>query len=219
MAHLKRLVAPKTWPIARKKTVFVTQPNPRVKAEFGIPLSMLLKDLLKVAKTNREVLRILRERQVLVNGKVQTQGKFPAGLFDVIEIPKLGKSYIVMFDRLGKLTLNEVKKPSHRLLRIENKTMISGGKLQLNLFGGTNVLAEKGEYKVGDAVKVSFPENKPTGTVTVDKGSKVLVIGGAHRGETATVKELDVKKTPKEVILKGDEGEFRTRFGNIHLIE
>lgn len=219
MAHLKRLVAPKTWPIKRKETVFVTHQYPRAKTERSLPLSIILRDLLKVGNTTKEIRRILREKQLLVNGKVETNHRFAAAILDIIEIPKIGKTYLVTFNKLGKICLAEIKKPSYRVLRIEGKTKQAGGKAQLNLFNGANVLAEKDDYKVGDAVKISIPEGKLTGKISPAEGTKVLVVGGAHIGETATIKSLMLSKKPKEVMLANEAGEFRTIFENIHIIE
>src|SRR3989344_3820921 len=219
MAHLKRLVAPRSWPIKRKGIEFTIRQNPRVKSEISIPLAFVLRDMLKLAQKARESKRILRERNVLVNGAVRTDMKFPITIFDVIEIPAIGKVYGVSFTKLGKLSLHESEKPKFRLARVENKTKSKGGKTQLNLFDGTNVLVDKDECKTGDVVKLSIPENKMVGKISPDEGTSVFVIGGAHIGETAKIKSLDTKRTPKEVVLKGEAGEFRTRFTNVFAIE
>ena len=62
MAHLKRLVAPKTWPIKRKGAIFVTRQNSRAKSSYSMPLAVVLRDLLKVAEKSREVKRMLQTR-------------------------------------------------------------------------------------------------------------------------------------------------------------
>ena len=219
MAHLKRLVAPKTWGIKRKGIVFVTRQNPRAKSEFTVPMTVVLRDMLRVVNNESEARKVLRERKIMVNGKVRLDRKFPVALFDIVEIPSIGKKYQVTFTKLGRLTLAEVHKAAHRLLRIDGKTKISGGKTQLNLFDGTNVLVPKDEYKVGDFVKVSIPDNKVSGKISAAEGSKILVIGGSHRGEVANIQSLHLGKTPKEVRLKNEAGEFLTRFNYIHLIE
>ncbi len=219
MAHLKRLVAPKTWPIKRKGIVFITKQYPRTKTAYSIPLLLVLRDLLGVAQKSREVQRILQAQKILVNGKVRTEPKFPVALFDVVDIPSIGKTYHVTFNRLGKISLEEVHKPKYRLARVESKTKVKGGKTQINLFDGTNILAEKNDYKIGDVIKLSIPDNKAIGKISLDKGAHVFVIGGAHIGESAKVKSLELNKIPKEVVLESEAGEFRTRFENIFVME
>src|SRR3989344_2204224 len=217
MAHLKRLVAPKTWPIVRKESVFVTKPYPRARLEYSIPLSILLRDIMKLGDTTHEIRKILNEGNVKINGKVRRDLKFPATILDVVEIEKLGKVYRVGFNKLGKIALEETSNTKHRLARVENKTKVTGGKIQLNLLDGTNVLADKDEYKTGDVVKLTVPENKVSGKISPHTGANVLVIGGKHIGETAKIKSLHLEKAPKEVVLQGEAGEFRTRFANVHL--
>ena len=51
--HLKRQNTPKSWPIHRKGTKYIVRPqfNPRK----GVPILILLRDMLKVAKNRKEV--------------------------------------------------------------------------------------------------------------------------------------------------------------------
>ena len=54
--HLKRLAAPKTWGITRKNTKFITKPVPGPHGmQAGMPLSVLIKEILNYAGTTREV--------------------------------------------------------------------------------------------------------------------------------------------------------------------
>ena len=53
--HLKRLVAPRSWSIARKQNVWTTRPMPgKHSLEGAIPISTILRDYLNVCDTNRE---------------------------------------------------------------------------------------------------------------------------------------------------------------------
>ena len=52
---LKRLNAPKSWPVPRKSNVWVTSPNPGPHSLDGcMPLSVVLRDMLKVVDTAAE---------------------------------------------------------------------------------------------------------------------------------------------------------------------
>ena len=62
---LKRLAAPKTWHVERKKTKLITKPVPGPhKTENGIPLNILLKEILNYAKTTREVKKLLATNEI-----------------------------------------------------------------------------------------------------------------------------------------------------------
>ena len=57
---LKRLNAPKSWPVPRKSNVWVTSPNPGPHSLDGcMPLSVVLRDMLKVVDTAAEAKKVL----------------------------------------------------------------------------------------------------------------------------------------------------------------
>ena len=87
--HLKRLNAPKTWPISRKGSKWITKQNPGPhKLNESMPLNIIIRDLLIYAKTTKEVKNILSNKDILINKRVIKEKKFPVGTFDIIEIPK-----------------------------------------------------------------------------------------------------------------------------------
>ena len=58
--HLKRLVAPRSWNIARKERTWTTKPMPgKHSLEGALPISTILRDYLKVCDNNREAKIIL----------------------------------------------------------------------------------------------------------------------------------------------------------------
>ena len=67
--HLKTLTVPVSWPIKRKGQTFVMRPLPGKAYSLGLPLSIIFKDILKYCKTSNEVKTILRDKEILVDGK------------------------------------------------------------------------------------------------------------------------------------------------------
>jgi small subunit ribosomal protein S4e len=187
--------------------------------KYSLPLAVVLRDMLGYAKTSKEAKRIANLREVLVNGRPETSIKAPIGLFDVIEFPKTKSAFVVKLSRNGKLMFEPTKAKDSRLCRLENKTIVSGGKLQLNLWGGLNVLAGKDDYKVGDTLKIGLKDNKVLGKVEFKEGSNAHIIGGTHVGETANIQKIEQIGNRKEVLLKGEKGEFRTRKEYIYPVE
>ena len=58
--HLSRLTAPKSWPIKRKSTKWITRPHPGPHTlKNCMSLNIVLKNILKYAKTTKEVKKIL----------------------------------------------------------------------------------------------------------------------------------------------------------------
>ena len=65
MAHLKRQKIPKTWPIYRKGTKYIAMPTHNI--SNSIPLLVILRDILKIAKNRKEVKRAINSRFLLLN--------------------------------------------------------------------------------------------------------------------------------------------------------
>ena len=51
-----------------------------------------------------------REGLIKVDKKVRRNPKFPLGLMDVLDIPKLGKSYRVLYDEKGRFVFINLNK-------------------------------------------------------------------------------------------------------------
>ena len=62
-----------------------------------------------------------------------------------------------------------------KLHRIENKTIVKGKKVQLNLHDGRNIIVGKDEYKSGDVLKITFegvnPVSFPAAVTIIITGS------------------------------------------------
>ncbi len=216
--HLKRLIVPKTWKINRKERMFITRPDPRGRLEYTVPIVVLIRDILDIAKNKREVKVILHSGEALVNGNQVNSVKFPVTLFDVIEFPSLKKKYELTFSDIGKITAKEVDR-NYRLARVEGKTMLKKGQLQLNLFGSSNIIADKNSYDIGDVIKIDLKKNNIKGKIELKKGAGALVIKGRHQGKEGKIKELLEDLKPKEAVLKTNDGEIRTRLKNVYVKE
>ena len=68
--HLKVQVAPKTWRINRKDTVFITRPSSGSHSfNLGFSINHILKNELKICNITKEVKLILNKGDCLVNTK------------------------------------------------------------------------------------------------------------------------------------------------------
>ena len=104
--HLFSLNAPKNWPIERKKQIWLTRPNPGPHPlNRCLPLSILLRNVLKYARTMREVKTILNEGGILIDSKVRKDYKFPVGLMDVVEVKKTNEFFRLILDENNKYSL------------------------------------------------------------------------------------------------------------------
>lgn len=192
MPHLKRFKAPKFWRVPVKKRTWVVKPRAGPHKKFEcIPLLVLVRNILNLADTGKDARKIIKAKEILIDGKPKRDPKYPVGLFDVVEIPKLKKCYRVVPVSDG-LSLIEIpkKEAKNKIYRINNKTVIRGGLLQLNLHDGKNIIVKKDVYKTGDSVFMDLTSQKILKHIKLEKGSLGIIIGGQNKGEVAKVKEV-----------------------------
>jgi len=223
MARLKRLVTPKFWRISKKATKWAVSPRPGPhKKMHSIPLQVVLRDILHLVETGKEAQTALKQRQVLVDGRVVKDHAFPLGLMDVLAMPKIKKFYRTIVDKDGLRLLEiEEKEANKKLCRINNKTTIARGKFQLNLHDGRNIIVEKsGEYKTGDSVLIEVPQQKIVEHIPLEKESMILVFEGKSIGELGKVKELVVTKSkePNKIVFESEGKESETIVDHVMVV-
>lgn len=191
--HLKRIALPRTWSVPRKPRepkVFVSRPNPGKSLMLGISINTFLKELAQIVDTKREVKEILRYKHVYVNQTLVRDEKFPVGLFDVVHIAESEVQFRLTLSTNGKLAAIEIPAAEKDTLpkRIENKTIIRGGKLQFNLFGSGNILTTE-KASVGDVFLLT--KGKITKTISLQKGETAMLIAGRHCGKKGTIVAIE----------------------------
>jgi small subunit ribosomal protein S4e len=85
-----------------------------------------------------------------------------------------------------------------KLCRVEGKTTVKGGNVQLNLHDGSNILIKVSNprnpvedvYKTFDVVKISLPDRKIVEHYPFEPGNLALVIGGRKVGSTGKIVEV-----------------------------
>jgi len=190
---MKRLAAPKTWPIARKgRKRWVAKPLPGAhKQGLCMPISVILRDILKLASTAKEVKQILHNNEILVNGRRVKDVKFGTGLFDILTIKKLDEQYRVVLTKKNKLALILVKGVEANILplKLKSKTTLRGGKNQLNFTNGWNLLSGA-SYTVGNTVLYDIAKRKPSKELKLKAGVIVTITAGKYVGQIAKVGEI-----------------------------
>jgi len=207
--HLKRIAAPKTWPIKRKGITFITRPLPgKHSLRLGMPINVVMNSLLNTTKTTRETEKVLYNKEVLIDGRKVKDKKTITGFMDVISIPILKENYRMSIDEKGwifAVSIDE-KESKIKVCKIEGKSIVKG-KTQLNLSDGRNMLTQKNDFKVGDSIVISVPEQEIKEHIKFDKGAMVILLYGKHTGKIGNV--IDIKS--KTILCKtSDNDEFET---------
>ena len=231
--HLKRKPAPKYWPIHRKEFVWAPRPMPGPHPISNcIPLILIVRDILGFAKTRKEAKIIISQGNLKVDGKIQQEERFPAGLMDVIYIPEIKETYRILPSKKG-LILHPIEagKADFKLCRIENKTIVKGGHVQLNLHDGTNLLfrtkesqnLEEDAYKTLGTLKVSIPNREVLEYIKLVEGAYALITDGKNAGRhgkiVATEEKPEQKRRDLLVTIEDKNGvQFQTILDYIFVV-
>jgi len=229
-SHLKRKPAPKFWPIPKKRFVWAVKPSPGPHAlNTCMPLTIILRDILGFAETRREAKKIVSSEKVLVDGRVRRKDDFPVGIMDVIHIREVEKSYRVLPSPKG-FVLHPIdgEEANFKLCRIENKTTVKNGHIQLNLHDGSNILIKVADpknpvedvYRTMDVLKVSLPDKQILEHIRFKKGVFVTVIGGKNIGKNGKVVNIEEREGQKRrnwlVTIQDNSGNtFQTRLNYV----
>lgn len=229
--HQKRLSAPTTWPINRKGSVWVAKILPGAHSKtYGMPLVVLLRDVLKVAKNRKEAKFILNSKRVLVDGKPRMKDKLPVGHMDVVEFDGTDMRYRVQLHTSNKLIAREIskKEAEYKVCKVIGKRNLKGGSTQISLHDGRNILLENkdkrlSDIKVQSSLKITVPDQDIKEVYPLAEGSRVMVTEGRHQGKIGLIAEINKRFGPKasEVIIRDENAEneeFRTALEYIFVV-
>jgi len=193
--HQKRLSVPNSWPIERKTETFTVKADAGPHGEAGVPLLIVLRDVLGYADTRKEARYALDQDSVLINGKAVSDEERPVGMFDILAFVERDEYYRVFPGDGGRLALTPIDADAadSTLGKIVNKQHVPGGDVQLTLHDGQTLVVEEGApYDGGDSVVVSNDDGEIVAHFEYEEGALVTAVDGAHAGEVGTVETIQV---------------------------
>jgi len=205
----KRQMVSREVKIPRKVHFWGVSPAPgKHNAVDSIPMLTALRDYLKIGDKEREVTRILNNKFVKVDGKIVKERRYPIGFMDVVSIEGQDRDYRVLYDSKGRLTLTPdmEKNAGTKLAKVEDKKTTKGGKIQLVLHDGQNIITEDKNIKSGDVLVLKIPEKQILQTLKFQVGNKAFLTGGSHVGKVATVKKIEIKESSHANMIHFEEG-------------
>ena len=191
---MKRISAPASWDIARKEARFITKPSPGTHAvDKSYSLAVVLRDLLDMIATQKEVMQVLTRGEVLVDGTPRHDPGFPVGLFDVVSIPKEGKAFRLVPSPDGLVPVDIASTEAGvKLCRVRSKVRVAGGHIQYGFHDGRSMLDDKLGASCGDTVVMKVPAQSVMESVKLAKGATGLVVSGDRAGQVGKI--VSVKK-------------------------
>jgi small subunit ribosomal protein S4e len=221
--HLKRLFAPKDWMLSKLTGVFAPRPKcgPH-KIRECLPLLIIIRNRLKYALNAREAEMILRQGLVLVDGRPRTDTKYPAGFQDVVEIPKTGDKFRLLYDNKGRFSLVKISdaEKNIKLLKVQNLYTSTGRVPVITTHDGHRIRYPDPRIARGDTVVYNVKDSKIVNVIKTRPGKIVMVTGGANRGRVGEILSLERHPGSFDIArLKDKAGnEFATRAINLFTI-
>ena len=212
--HQKRLSAPTSWPVERKTHTFTVKAGAGPHGEAGVPLLVLLRDVLGYVDSRKEADYALSHDYVLVNGKPVSNARRPIGMFDILAFTEREEFYRVFPDQGGRHALTPIDGDAagSKLGRIVGKRQVPGGETQLTLHDGETLLVDEEAYEPGDSLVVDNEDGSVVVHFPFEEGALVTAVDGQHAGEIGEVVAVDVTQSSgsNTVRVETEDGAFET---------
>lgn len=192
--HLKRLNAPKHWMLDKMSGVWAPRPSPGPHGlRECLPLVLILRNRLKYALTFMEAEKVLRDREVEVDGKVRTDTSYPAGFMDVIHIRKTGENFRLVYDPKGRFHLVSITpaQAQTKLCRVKKYVTGSKGIPYIVTHDGRTIRFANPTIRPGDTVKINLKDNSITDWIQYETGNLCMITGGKNVGRVGTISKTE----------------------------
>lgn len=211
--HMKRQQVPKNWPIPRKGSAFVVKP-----ISGNIPILVILRDVLKIAQSRKEVKKAIHMKNLLVNGRAVKDDKSGVSLFDILTIVPSKKSYRIDLKQNGKFSVEEIeeKDAGKKIAKVVDKKILKGKKVQLNLNDGNNFLSEV-KCNTNDSVVIDFKAKKIEKCLELKEKANVIIFAGKHAGKKGSIEKLMTER--KMAKLKAGEDSINVLIKQLMVVE
>lgn len=221
--HLKRLNAPRHWMLSKMDGIWAPRPSQGPhKLRESLPLILILRNRLKYALTGKETKLICMEKLVKVDGKTRTDPHFPAGFMDVVEIPKSGDQFRLIYDTKGRFVLHRIddEEKKYKLARVKHQEFTTKKVPYIVTHDGRTIRYPDPAVKVNDVVKVDIATGKVVDFIKFEVGNMAMITKGRNTGRVGTI--VAVEKHPGSfniVNIRDSAGNsFSTRQENVFII-
>jgi small subunit ribosomal protein S4e len=217
--HQKRLSAPNAWPVSRKEETWTVKAGAGPHGEAGVPLVIVLRDVLGYADTTKEARYALNQGTILVNGDSVSDHRRPIGMFDILAFAQRDEYYRVFPDEGGRLALTPISASAadSRLGKVVRKVQVAGGDFQLTLHDGATLVVdpdEASDYSPNDSLVVDNETKDVVAHFPYEEGALVTAVAGTHAGEVGRVTDVVVTPGSGDNSVRVDrhvgDGEFET---------
>ena len=189
---LKRQMAPLFWGITRKNKRFVVTVKPGTHPKkASIPISVFLRDTIKIVTSLREAKSVIYSGKIKVDGMIRKSLHHGAGLMDVVELEGANKTYRLVPQEgtlLKPIEIDDAEK-TKKFVVVKSKTTVKNGKTQIGFHDGKTLLDET-NVSIGDTCVLQIPDIKILSVIKLEKGMNCLITKGANAGKIGKVDEI-----------------------------
>ncbi|MES3516514.1 MAG: 30S ribosomal protein S4e [Natronomonas sp.] len=213
--HQKRLSVPNSWPVERKEETYTTKAGAGPHGEDGVPLLIVLRDVLGYADSKKEARYALGEDNVLINGTAVSDERQPVGMFDILAFQERDEYYRVFPNEGGRLALTPIDADAagSKLGKVVGKTNVPGGDTQLSLHNGETLLVD-GEtpYTPNDSIVIDNDTGEVVAHFVYEEGALATAVRGSHAGRIGEIDEIQVTpgSSANNVLIADGEERFET---------
>merc|ERR1711973_79351 len=204
--HLKRLNAPSHWMLDKLTGVYAPKPSqgPHKQREC-LPLIIFLRNRLHYALTGDEVKKILMQRLVKVDGKVQTDENFR-----------------LIYDVKGRFAIHRItpEEARYKLCRVVRTGVAQKGVPYLVTHDARTIRYPNPDIKVNDSVILDIESGTITEHVKFDSGNLCMITGGHNLGRVGVIASRDRHPGSFDIVHVKDAtgATFATRLSNVFII-
>lgn len=187
-----------------------------------LPLVLLLRNRLKYALTAKEVLTILKQRLVKVDGHIRTNPKYPTGFNDVVSFDKTNEHFRLLFDTKGRFTIHPIseKEAQFKLCKVTKRGTGPNDVPFIQTNDGRLIRYPDPLIRVNDTVKVNLQSGRITKFVHFETGNLAMITGGHNQGRLGEIINREKHPGSFEIIhLRDVSGHvFTTRLTNVFVV-
>ena len=165
---------------------------------------------------------ICMEKHVKVDGKVRTDSNFPAGFGDVVEIPKAGDQFRLLYDAKGRFVLHRIsaEETKFKLCRVKRQELTLKKVPVVVTHDGRTIRYADPDAKVHDTVKVDIATGKILSVLKFEAGKVAMVTKGRSAGCVGVVVHVEHHPGSFDIVVCRDAAgkSFSTRKENVFII-
>ncbi|KAL7673422.1 hypothetical protein ACOME3_008280 [Neoechinorhynchus agilis] len=221
--HLKRVAAPRHWMLDKLGGVFAPRPSQGPhKLRESLPLVLFLRNKLKYALTYTEAKKICMQRDVKVDHKVRTDLRFPAGFMDVIQLPKTGENFRLVYDVKGRFAIHRIspEEANYKLCKVRRVQTGAKGVPFLVTHDGRTIRYPDPSIKANDTIRYNLDSKQIEDHVKFEVGHVAMVTGGHNLGRIGIIVNREKHPGSFEIVHIRDatKNVFATRLNYVFII-